>query len=151
MKKKVLFAVAITLLAVVLATSLVGCLKIGLKKTNVIDRLTADGYTITHGRPPLPIDEELMRTVSTEDTFYAVKSTNSGTAILYAYYCSNNDSADRLEKLIKEGKYKDEGTGEETSFVDHYKGTTGKSCSIYRHDEIIMFGDYDSISLARNY
>lgn len=135
----------VLVVAVLCAVSLSGCLKIRMEQKNVKNRLTEDGYQVVLGNPPLSLDEEIIKSLKTDGTFTASKTKTSDGSysnyVVYAYFCSDTTSADRIETLLND----------EDLLTSIGNGYTGKKCYVYRYDNAVFMGDVDTIALIRGY
>ncbi len=159
MKKKLLLIITSILLISLLAVSLSACIRLGLKKDAVIDKLTENGYSIKHGKTDVPFDNNELSKLSMDTCFTAFieKTEEDGSKttinVLYVYYLKNTESADELESMIgnvKKTVTVDEQTTE-IPFIEYLANTLGKRCSYYRNDQVVLIGDFESIALIRSY
>ncbi len=158
MKKRLFIVLTSIILVAVLAVSLSACIKLGLKKDAVIDKLNESGYSVKHGKTDLPFNTDDLVQLSIDSCFTAyiddVKDEQTVTVNkLYVYYLSNVKSADTLEDMIKNTKVKvtvDE-QEKEMSIVDNLEYQLNKKCSYYRNDQVILVGDFESVALIRSY
>lgn len=136
--KKITLAVVCCLISIILLVSLCSCMKIGMKKNTIIDRLEDAGATIQYQRttPMCPIDagynlEDLILSTLTQDGEGAEVWT------LYVICAGDERAADWAEESSK--KY----------IEDHLEECAG--WNYYRYERVILCGHYKLLSIARNY
>ncbi len=155
-KKFALIASALVLAALI-ACVFTGCLSIGLKETNVMDRLRDKGAVVTTPRND-PITNDLPREYSKPTTLLATLSVpetdpETGEEIanehrLYIFYCRDNLSAKWVEQRCKDFVIEQKAlmdNGDESAM-----DTTGWA-NVYRRDDVVMMGHYKIMSIARGY
>lgn len=118
-----------------------------MKKNSVIQRLTDQGYTIKYVSYSEEIDGYQKSGVHIDDLVYATKDEsavdaedNPACSFVRMFYCTDTDSADWVEDMLK--KFRDE---------NKYELVTNKKIEIYRYENIIFVGDFESVAIARNY
>lgn len=136
-KRNICLLVSLFALISVMTATFTGCLKIGMRKDNIIKRLNDKGYSVSYLSTTDMIKEQQSK-YKIGDIVYAC-FTNESTAEIYAvyvYFCLDDKSADFAEQANR--GYNDE--------AGTYSGW-----NIYRYDNVVMFGDYRAIAVARNY
>ena len=147
MKRKIFITLCAALLVVVLTVAFAGCLKISMKKNSVIQRLSDQGYTIKYSSYSEEIDGYQKNGVHIDDIVFATKDENAvdeegkpAISFVRMFYCTDTDSADWVEEMVK--KFRDD---------NKYELVTNKRIEIYRYENIIFVGDFESVAIARNY
>ena len=165
MKKISTIILAITIMAI-LTASLTGCLMVTLRENALIEKLDENGYTIMHTHSLLPFSDERMAGLRISKCFTAYKMDTAedeqfgevATAVweVSVYYMDDSASATALvsvlEDLVKEydQAYEDMLAQMESGDIS----TTielPKRYMVYRYNDIVVFGDWESVSLVRGY
>ena len=165
MKKISTIILAITIMAI-LTVSLTGCLMVTLRENALIEKLTENGYTIMHTHSLLPFSDERMAGLRISKCFTAYKMDTAedeqfgevatGVWEVAVYYMDDSASATALvsvfEDLVKEY---DKAYEEMMAKIESGEiGTTlqlPKRYTVYRYNDIVILGDWESVSLVRGY
>lgn len=126
--------IAVVALMLLLAVSLTGCLKIGMQKKNVIERLEKAGAKVTYEKNT-PMTSDGQKNYKIVDILLAVLEIDGEERSVYVVYAGDDKSADWVE-----------------SRFDEYKGAEGyESWLVYRYERAVMFGYFKAVAIARNY
>jgi uncharacterized membrane protein affecting hemolysin expression len=123
MKKK---AVLILILVAMLVVSLTACHKISMSEKSMTERLEEAGYTIGEfatSMVPLLHDQASKLYVK------KIMQATLDDKMVFVVFNNDTESADMVETLAKEN----------TEY------------EVYRYEMVVMWGDLESISVARNY
>ncbi len=136
--KKLTLIITCVAMCLILVMSLCSCMKIGMKKNTIVDKLKDAGATITDERttPMAPIDAGY----NLEDLILATLKQEGETEEVWTLYviCTGDErAADWAEDSCK--KYINE----------HSDETVGWNC--YRYERIILCGHYKLVAIARGY
>lgn len=139
-KKLLLFTTSILVVCLLLAT-MTACMKIGMRKSNVLKSLEEAGATVEYKRTT-PMTKNGEKDYSFEDLIYATKAYGEGEDSetlqeLYVIFCGSDDCADWAEESCKK-------------YVDDNPDTTVK-WNTYRYDRVILCGYYKLVSAVRSY
>ena len=157
--KKILFSlIAVVLLVAVMLCSLTACLKIAMKKNNVIKRLSDYGATVSDSKLSSPlITGWQSANIVISDIIQAVLNSESDASvtvggdddeegvntqkILYVFYAGDKASADWIYNKCKEYKESEE----------HSTECANWGIYTYDNDHIVMVGDNELLAVARTY
>lgn len=117
------------------------CMKIGMRKSNVLKNLEEAGATVEYKRTT-PMTKDGEKDYPFEDLIYATKAYSEGEDAetlqeLYVIFCGNDDAADWTEESCKK-------------YVEDNPDTTVK-WNTYRYDRVILCGYYKLVSVVRSY
>lgn len=142
-KKSLIYVVSVIALVVVLMLSLTACLKIGMQKKQVRDRLTQAGAQVTDERSApmvqgvsgLSIESILLAKLTVTDIVDGEEVELSERA--YVFFAKNVSSADTIEKSCKAYLNDNQDT------IVHW--------NVYRFEETIVCGHYKIVNVVRQY
>ena len=141
---KICTVVCLVALLAAICAALTSCMKIGMQKKNVIDRLNKAGAEIEYlrttpitmnGQASYRIGDILLATMTFDDVAEEEGSVKEET--LYIYFAQDKRSGDWLENVCKE-------------YLANNKDDNPK-WNVYRYDEVVMIGHYKILSIARSY
>lgn len=132
--KKILRAILLILLTALMSVSLSACLKIGMKRDNLISRLEKAGASVTYERST-PMTEAGQRNYRLDDILLAKVQIDGEERHVYVIYCGDDRSGDWVESQFKASK-------EDEVYADWL---------VYRYDNVVMFGYFKAVAIARNY
>lgn len=140
MRKRMVLILAMILIVALLSVSLAGCLKIAMREDNIKSRISDSGGTFEYLRT-LPFDPggTAGTRLGTIMRAYVPKDGESRCVIIV--FARDTASGDRIEEVCK-------------SAIDNktkYEGQNVSEWNIYRYDNMVMFGDYRAIAIARGY
>ncbi len=156
------------LLVGVLLLSFVGCMKVTMTEKSIQGRLDEAEYVTMAGHSIIPMSDPEMAGLRIKKCMYAYKidtyiDQTHGTPLPRAiwevaiYFMDDAESADKIEEIFK--KYAKEYTDNYDKIMDMLeKGELldpnlqlPKRYMVYRFDDTIVFGDWESVSLVRSY
>ena len=165
MKKISTIILAITIMAI-LTVSLTGCLMVTLRENALIEKLGENGYTIMHTHSLVPFSDERMAGLRISKCFTAYKMDTAedeqfgevATGVWEAtvYYMDDSASATALVRVLEEvvEEY-DQAYEEMMSKIESGEMSTTieppKRYMVYRYNDTVVFGDWESVSLVRGY
>ena len=157
--KLILSLIVVVVLVAVLACTFTSCLKIGMQEKSVYNRLKQSGATVSYPNSAAPITGWQSQNISIGTIILAVMNGEgqnsgdenesseegssaeidvvSGSKTLYVFYANDKKSADWIESRCKA-----------------YKSENAELCqkwNIYRYEDIVMFGHFELLSIARQY
>jgi len=162
-KSRFVKILSIVLIVVVLSLSLTACLKIGLKKNNLISKLNEEGFTVNYiYRTPMTTGagskykyddilyvykEGVSNNYQDQQIDGGVSGSESGTDdastksnyIMYVIYCTNEQTADFTEDQC------------ETYIALEDNATQCLKWVVYRYDNIVFCGNIEIVAVARGY
>ncbi len=138
MKKRVLTTISIFVLVAVLF-SLVGCMKYGMTEHNLSDRLSENGYRVASGQSLVEFSDASLKGVNVSSSLLGDKTEDDVYYFVYVYYLKDSDSADTVEEVM-------------TDKIDEIKAENpDRKYSVYRYENMVLAGDFDSVTVARNF
>ena len=165
MKKFIPIILAITLISV-LTLSLSGCLMVTLRENSILERFAENEFTVLHSHSLIPFSDERMSGLSISKCFTGYKDDPStydefgGVGAerweVSVYFMEDSASAAALVKFLEDevdklNKHYDDtmsklegGNAEDGTLVP-------KRYLVYRYNDIVVFGDWQSVSLVRGY
>lgn len=165
MKKISTIILAITIIAI-LTVSLTGCLMVTLRENALIEKLGENGYTIMHTHSLVPFSDERMAGLRISKCFTAYKMDTAedeqfgevatGVWEVSVYYMDDSASATALVRVLEEvvEEY-DQAYEEMMSKIESGEMSTTieppKRYMVYRYNDTVVFGDWESVSLVRGY
>ena len=164
MKKTITIILAITLISI-LALSLSGCLMVTLREKTIIEKFEGNDFTVLHTHSILPFSDERMQGLKIDKCFTAYKEDpaihdefggiTSDRWEVSVYYMADSENAARLVKIFEELKDEYNKRYDDTlkSLNDgNIEGLTyPKKYVVYRYNDIVLFGDWQSVSYVRGY
>lgn len=164
MKKAITIILAITILSI-LTLSLSGCLMVTLREKSILEKFEANDFTVLHTHSLIPFSDERMQGLHIEKSFTAYKEDSSihdefgGIASdrweISVYYMDDSESASKLVKVFEE-LVKERDTHYEDTLASLNAGNTEgltypKKYTVYRYNDIVLFGDYQTVAFVRGY
>lgn len=138
MKKRVLITTSIVLLVAVLFT-FVGCMKYGMTEHNLTDRLSKNGYRVATGETLVPYTDPALKGVNVSSSILGEKTDSDVYYFVYVYYCKDSDSADTVENVMN-------------GAIEGIKAENAdRKYSVYRYENMVLAGDFESVTTARNF
>ena len=164
MKKTITIVLAITLLSI-LTISLSGCLMVTLREKTIIDKFEANEFTVLHTYSLLPFSDEKMQGLHFQKSLTAYKEDTTihdefgGIASdrweISVYFMEDSESATKLVKVMEELAEEYNARYDETLAKLNAGKTEGltypKKYTVYRYNDIVLFGDYQTVSFIRGY
>ncbi len=156
--KKLVITVVSVLLLTVLVMSLVGCMSVRMTEKSIVTSLSEGEYVIMENHSMIPTNNPEMVGTRIEKCIYAYKEDLSDPDNILAkyevaiYFMRDKASADKVEKIF-ETMLAENNNHYETYFAE---GNTSydavpKRYILYRHDDTVIFGDWQSVTLIRGY
>lgn len=138
MKKRIIATILIiTLLAVLFAFT--GCMKYGMTEHNLTDRLKENGYRVSTGNSLIEYTDPSLKGVQVTNSLLGDKTENDVYYFVYVYYCKDTSSADKVEEVMN-------------GAIDGIKAENpDRKYSVYRYENMVLAGDFDSVTAARNF
>ena len=142
--KRVVYLICIIVIAGLLGISLTSCLKIGMKESNVRNRLSDAGVTVRYERTsPMTIEGQngykigdiLHGTMTITET--VVGETAEREENVYVFFAGDTRSADWVENVSK--KYIEDNA----DVLSHW--------NVYRFEEVVAVGYYKLVAIVRQY
>lgn len=138
MKKHFITLISICVLVAVLFT-FVGCMKYGMTEHNLTDRLTENGYRVATGKSLVEFSDPTLKGVNVSSSLLGDKTEDEIYYFVYVYYCKDSDSADTVEEVMNDA-------------IDSMKDENpNRKYSVYRYENMVLAGDFDSVTVARNF
>lgn len=150
----------------ILTVSLTGCLMVTLRENALIEKLGENGYTIMHTHSLVPFSDERMAGLRISKCFTAYKMDTAedeqfgevatGVWEVTVYYMDDSASATALVRVLEEvvEEY-DQAYEEMMSKIESGEMSTTieppKRYMVYRYNDTVVFGDWESVSLVRGY
>lgn len=142
--KRLLSLICTVAVVLLLSATLTACLKIGMNKKQVIDRLTKAEVSISYERSS-PMTASGQGGYKIGDIVHGVKPVTKtvdgeemqATEELYVFFAGDVRSADWIEKACK-------------TYVNDNAETLDR-WNVYRFDEVITVGYYSLVSIVRQY
>lgn len=131
---------AMILIVAMLSISLVGCLKIAMREDNIKSRISDSGGTFEYLRT-LPFDTGGTAGTRLGTIMRAYVPKDDTMRCVIIVFARDTASGDRIEEVCN-------------SAIDNktqYAGQNLSEWNIYRYDNMVMFGDYRAIAIARGY
>ncbi|MBR2955939.1 MAG: hypothetical protein IKC54_01955 [Clostridia bacterium] len=164
--KKTAIAILSTLLVALLLVSLVGCMKVTMTEKSILSRLEKEEYTIMAGHSIIPMSDPAMSGLKIKKTIYAYKMDTtvheeygdvpSAVWEVAIYFMDDTDSANKLEDFFKDlAKQYDEEYDKLMQQLENGEFDLTiqfpKRYMVYRYDDIVVLGDWESVTLVRSY
>lgn len=164
--KKTVITILSALLVAVLMVSLVGCMKVTMTEKSILSRLEKNEYTIMSGHSMIPTSDPMMSGLKMKKTIYAYKMDmavheeygNIPSAVweVAIYFMADTESANQLEDSFKELAEQYQQTYDEMmSAIERGEmelvTEIPKRYMVYRFDNIIVLGDWESVTIVRSY
>ena len=164
MKKAISIILSISLIAV-LALSLTGCLMVTLRENAILERLAENEYTVMQSNSILPFSDPRMAGLKITKCFSAHKADEtvneqynnlpSQRFEVGVYFMEDSASASKLMTALQE--VADEHNKAYEDAISALNGGNAdleelpKRYLVYRYNDIVIFGDWQSVSLVRGY
>ena len=164
MKKTISIILSISLIAV-LALSMTGCLMVTLRENAILERLAENEYTVMQSNSILPFSDPRMAGLKITKCFSAHKADEtvneqydnlpSQRFEVGVYFMEDSTSASKLMTALQEvadeynKAYEDAITALNGGNADLEE--LPKRYLVYRYNDIVIFGDWQSVSLVRGY
>ncbi|MBO5655193.1 MAG: hypothetical protein J6S32_04105 [Clostridia bacterium] len=164
MKKTITIILAITILSI-LTLSLSGCLMVTLREKEMLDKFDEQGFTVMHTQSLIPFSDERMQGLRISKCFTAYKNDETihdefgGITTdrweVSVYFMEDSANATKLVEVLEELE-SEYNTRYEETLQSLNNGTTEgltypKKYTVYRYNDIVIFGDWQSVSLVRGY
>ena len=164
--KKTVIAIISALLVALIAISFVGCMKVTMTEKSILSRLEKEEYVVMSGHSMIPTRDPMMAGLKMKKTIYAYKmdmtvheeygEIPSAVWEVAIYFIGDTESADKLEESFKElAKQYQDTYDEMMDLIEKGEMETvtqfPKRYMVYRYDNIVVFGDWESVSLVRSY
>ena len=164
--KKTVIAIISALLIAIIAISFVGCMKVTMTEKSILSRLEKEEYVVMSGHSMIPTSDPMMAGLKMKKTIYACKmdmtvheeygEIPSAVWEVAIYFMGDTESADKLEESFKElAKQYDDIYNEMMDLIEkgEMESVTQfpKRYMVYRYDNIVVLGDWESVSLVRSY
>ena len=164
MKKTISIILSISLIAV-LALSMTGCLMVTLRENAILERLAENEYTVMQSNSILPFSDPRMAGLKITKCFSAHKADDtineqydnlpSANFEVGVYFMEDSTSASKLMTALQE--VADEHNKAYEDAISALNGGNAdleelpKRYLVYRYNDIVIFGDWQSVSLVRGY
>ena len=164
MKKTISIILSISLIAV-LALSMTGCLMVTLRENAILERLAENEYTVMQSNSILPFSDPRMAGLKITKCFSAHKADDtineqydnlpSANFEVGVYFMEDSASASKLMTALQEvadkhnKAYEDAISALNSGNADLEE--LPKRYLVYRYNDIVIFGDWQSVSLVRGY
>lgn len=164
MKKTISIILSISLIAV-LALSMTGCLMVTLRENAILERLAENEYTVMQSNSILPFSDPRMAGLKITKCFSAHKADDtineqydnlpSADLEVGVYFMEDSASASKLMTALQEvadehnKAYEDAISALNVGNADLEE--LPKRYLVYRYNDIVIFGDWQSVSLVRGY
>lgn len=133
MKRKYASIFIVTVLMLIMLCSLSGCMKITLRKDNILSRLKENGYTTAY-KQTTEVVKNNEGTHQVKEIIEATKEEKDKNFIVTIYNCGSESTAIWVEDL-----------------ANKYNSENKLDFEIYRFQDVVLYGDFESLSIARNY
>ena len=166
MKKTITIILAISILAI-LTLSLSGCLMVSLQENSLREKFNENGFTTMLNHSILSFSDERMQGLHINKCYYAFKEDEtvyeqhnglpSQKWEVCVYYMEDSASASALVKVFEgiadeyNQKYDDILAKLESNTIDETVTEYPKKYLVYRYNDIVVFGDWQSVSMVRGY
>jgi hypothetical protein len=164
--KKSVIAILSTLLVAIILVSMVGCMKVTMTEKSILSRLEKEEYTVMMGHSMIPMSDPVMSGIKMDKTFYATKIDSTTHAEhgniasaaweVAVYFMGDSASAKKLEDYFKElAKQQEQIYNQLIEQIENgnFDPTIQmpKRYIVYRYDDVVVFGDWESVTIVRSY
>ena len=151
--KKTVIAIISALLIAIIAISFVGCMKVTMTEKSILSRLEKEEYVVMSGHSMKKTIYAYKMDMTVHEEYGEIPSAVWEVAI---YFMGDTESADKLEESFKElAKQYQDAYDEMMALIEKGEMETvtqfPKRYMVYRYDNIVVFGDWESVSLVRSY